>query len=292
MFTNSLAVSRVALLAFVSVSACRGTAHSDRRGPAEHSSSQALAGSKDPALKRCNAAREKARAALNAGAEPGQNFANVTNACADLYSEPGCANAFRRAASLPVEARAASIARACREAYCPKLAPPKPALCSPDEGQLPSRTLATWPELNTRILAFELNVPVEEAERLFPRSSPPVRDIERMNTVIPVQRATTDSGNAASTITVSLGVDANGRARTWIDGERPQLLPTRIDASNFAAIAASAKKRAATQVFIAVDERATHSQVVALIDALQQVGIANVSIQLLPSADQQNATKP
>ena len=291
MFTNSLAVSLVTVFALVFMSACRGPARGDSRSPAEHSSSQVLTGPKALAIKRCNAAREKTRAALDAGVEPGQAFASVATACADLYSESACANAFRTAATLPVEARAASIAFACRDAYCPKFAPPKPVLCEPDEGRSPLQMLATWPELDMRILSFELNVPVEEAERLVPRPPPSVVDVERTNAAMPVQRSSTDAGSAASVVTVSLGVDANGRARTWVDGGPPEVLPARIDASNFASIAANAKKRAATQVVIAVDERTTHSQVVALIDALQKVGITHVAIQLVPSADRQKAVK-
>jgi biopolymer transport protein ExbD len=152
--------------------------------------------------------------------------------------------------------------------------------------------LATWPELDTRILSFELNVPVEEVERLLPRPSSPVVDVVRRNTVIPVQRLSADAGRVASVVTVSLGVDANGRARTWVDSDPPEVLPAKIDISSFAAIATNAKKRAATQVVIAVDERTTHSQVVALIDALQKVGFTHITIQLRPSAERQSTTKP
>jgi len=125
-------------------------------------------------------------------------------------------------------------------------------------------------------------VPVEEAERLFPRPPPPVMDVEQTNAATPVQRSSADAGSAAKVVTVSLRVDPNGRARTWVDGDLPQVLPRRIDASSFAAVAANAKKRAADQVVIALDERATHSLVVALIDALQNVGITDVAIQLVP----------
>ena len=134
-------------------------------------------------------------------------------------------------------------------------------------------------------------MPVEEAERLFPRSPPPVVDVEQPNTAMPLQRSSADAGSVARVVTVSLRVDPNGRARAWVGGDPPEVLPQRIDASSFAAIAANAKKRAATQVVIALDERATYSQVVALIDALQKVGITDVAIQLVPSADRQNATK-
>lgn len=206
------------------MSACRGPANNDGRSPTARSNSPAFTGPKAPELQRCNAAREKARAALDAGVEAGQVFASVTTACADLYSEAGCANAFRAAATSPVESRAARIAHACRDAYCPKFASPKPAFCAPEAGQSPSQMLATWPELDTRILSFELNVPVEEVERLLPRPSSPVVDVVRRNTVIPVQRLSADAGRVASVVTVSLGVDANGRARTWVDSDPPRLL--------------------------------------------------------------------
>ena len=292
MFPNSLAVSRVTLLALVSMSACRGPAHNESRSPTAHSSSPALTGPKAPELQRCNAAREQARMALDAGVQAGQAFASATTACADLYSEPGCANAFRAAATSPVESRAARIAHACRDAYCPKFASLKPAFCAPEAGQSPSQMLTTWPELDTRILSFELKVPVEEVERLLPRPSPPVVDVVRTNTVIPVQRSNADAGSPTSVVTVSLGIDANGRARTWVDSDPPEVLPAKIDVSSFATIAANAKKQAATEVVIAVDERTTYSHVVALIDALQKVGITHIAMQRLPLAERQNTTKP
>jgi len=290
MLPARLSVSRVTLLIVALTSACRGSTHRSTRNPEGPSSSQALTGPKAPALKRCNAARENARAALDAGVAPGQVFASMTTACADLYSEPGCSNALRKAATLPIEARAASIARGCRDAYCPKFAPPKPALCAPEASQSPSQMLATWPELGMRILALELNVPVEEAARLVPRPSSPAVDVKPSNTVIPVQRTSADAGNAAIVVTVSLRVDANGRARTWVDQDPPELLPAEVDASNFAAVATNAKKRAATQVVIDVDERTTYSYVVGLVDALQSVGITNFGIQLAPSGEAASAT--
>jgi len=289
MFINRLASLLVTLFALASASACRGPARSDTRAPTEHPSALALIESKAPALRRCNDAREKARAAVETGVACDQAFAGVATACTELYTESGCAHAFRTAATLPMEARAVSIALACRDAYCPKLALPKPALCAPDEIRSALQMLAMWPELDARILSFELNVSVEEVERLVPRTTPVV-DVKQSNTVLPTLSA--ETGSATSILTVSLRVDANGRARTWVDGEPPEMLPVQIDVAAFATVAAKAKKRAAAQVVIAVDKRATHSQVVALIDALMNEGISNVAMQLVPSVEPQNAVKP
>jgi biopolymer transport protein ExbD len=118
--------------------------------------------------------------------------------------------------------------------------------------------------------------------------SPPVVDVVRTNTVVPVQRSSADAGSAANIVTVSLGVDANGRARTWVDNDPPEVLPAKIDISSFATVASKAKERTATQVVIAVDERTTYSQVVALIDALQKVGLTHIAIQLVPLTERDN----
>jgi len=280
-FINSLVASLVTLLALAS--ACRGPARSDSRSPAEQSSALALTGPKALAARRCNDAREKARAAVGTGVACGQAFAGIGTACTDLYTEPGCANAFRASATLPLEKQAASIALACRDAYCPKLEPPKPILCALAETRSQSQMLAMWPELDTRILAFELNVSVEEAEQLVLRCALPVVDAQQTNMAIPT--SSTESGSAASVLTVSIGVDANGRPCTWVDGEPPELLPVQIDVGAFASVAAKAKKRTAAQVVIAVDKRATYSQVVALIDALNKEGISTVAMQLVPSSE-------
>jgi len=282
-FINSLAASLVTLMVLLSASACRGPARSDSRSPAEQSSALALTGPKALAVRRCNDAREKARAAVGTGVACGQAFAGIATACTDLYTEPGCANAFRASATLPLEEQAASIALACRDAYCPKLEPPMPILCALDEIRSQSQMLAMWPELDTRILAFELNVSVEEVERLISRLAPPVADVKQTNTAI--STLSTETGSATSFLTVSLRVDANGRARTWVDGEPPEMLPVQIDIGAFASVAAKAKKRAAAQVVIAVDNRATYSQVGALIDALNKEGISNVAMQLVPSSE-------
>jgi hypothetical protein len=158
-----------------------------------------------------------------------------------------------------------------------------PILCALDEIRSQSQMLAMWPELDTRILAFELNVSVEEVERLISRLAPPVADVKQTNTAI--STLSTETGSATSFLTVSLRVDANGRARTWVDGEPPEMLPVQIDIGAFASVAAKAKKRAAAQVVIAVDNRATYSQVGALIDALNKEGISNVAMQLVPSSE-------
>jgi biopolymer transport protein ExbD len=186
---------------------------------------------------------------------------------------------------MPVEARAAGLALACRDAYCSKFVAPKPLLCESSELPLPSRLLATWPELDMRILSLELNVSLEEVARLLPRPAPPVVEAEGPSAPLPVASSSTGDGGAATVVVVSLGFDANGSVRAWVDEDPPDLLPAQPSAASFAGVAAKARKRAGTRVVVAADARAPHGQVVALIDALKQVGFAHVAMQVTPSTE-------
>jgi biopolymer transport protein ExbD len=292
MLTNGRELAVFTVSGLVCACACRAPAQSESHGAAEHSRSAALSGPKASALQRCNAARENARRAIDAGGEPSQALASVTTSCADLYAEAGCANAFRKAMTVPVEARAASIALACRDAYCPRLADPKPALCASNEPVLPSRLLAVWPELDMRILSLELNVSLEEVARLLPRPAAPAAGAQTPSVALPVPRASADDDGGASVVVVSLGFDAGGNVRVWVDEEPPEMLPAKPDASSFAGVAARASKHAATRVVIAADARAPHGDVVALIDALKQVGIMHVAVQVSPATEPLKGSHP
>jgi hypothetical protein len=106
---------------------------------------------------------EKCRAGLleAAKAEPGSRSVVLSSACADLYVEPGCRNAWVHAGHVDPAARINRLIVACRDAYCPKLSQPKPALCAMNLG--PEANAATrqerwshWPELQAAIFARDL----------------------------------------------------------------------------------------------------------------------------------------
>jgi hypothetical protein len=98
----------------------------------------------------------------------------VARACADLYGEPACAQAMRNPPADP-STRAATIARACRDAYCPRLAEPRPALCQRSELPVPTQLLTEHGELMRRALAFELGVSPELLAPLFAPRPPTQR---------------------------------------------------------------------------------------------------------------------
>jgi len=90
------------------------------------------------------------------GGAPGHS-AVIARACADVYSEPGCASVMRDPPRRS-EAITGAIAAACRNAYCPRLAAPRPTLCAMLGLPPPVELGRRWRELQNRILALELDV--------------------------------------------------------------------------------------------------------------------------------------
>lgn len=119
------------------------------------------------ALARCLAAREEASTPDPARAEQ-ERTTKLAVACADLYSEPRCAQAFRGWSQTPLTERAATVARACRDAYCPRLVEPKPVLCSEPDLPAPSAQPVVFAELDQRVLSLELGLSLEEVHALWP----------------------------------------------------------------------------------------------------------------------------
>ncbi|GAC1372858.1 MAG: hypothetical protein NVSMB47_20590 [Polyangiales bacterium] len=81
----------------------------------------------------------------------------VALACSALYSEAGCREGFARAWSDVTSAadRVAVFTDACRDAYCPGLAEPRPQLCAGVVGSLGDRAMQ-WQEFSRRILVRDL----------------------------------------------------------------------------------------------------------------------------------------
>jgi hypothetical protein len=106
------------------------------------------------------------------GGAPGR-FAAIARACADVYSEPGCASVMRDPPRRP-EAITRAIAQACRDG--PRLAAPRPTLCAMPELPPPVELGRRWRELQNRILALELEVAPDQIETLAPPMDIPVRE--------------------------------------------------------------------------------------------------------------------
>jgi hypothetical protein len=78
----------------------------------------------------------------------------VMTRCAALYSEKACREANENFDNAPAELRLAQLARSCRDAYCPKLAAPKPQLCEMKDPSL-TELGSGWRELDTAILKHD-----------------------------------------------------------------------------------------------------------------------------------------
>ncbi len=79
-------------------------------------------------------------------------------ACASLFSRPACRDAHLRAAELPLDSFAATIARECARDYCPSFgAGHRPAACEEDADADGGALEAAWPELRTAIWELELD---------------------------------------------------------------------------------------------------------------------------------------
>ena len=160
--------------------------------------------------------------------------ARIAESCADLYSESACANAYKSWSHTPVESRAARIASACRDAYCPKLAAPKPQLCQSTELPPPSRLLESWAELNQRILALELGTSDLD---LLPISSFPMGSARAVAIPSPASSA------ALSATTITLRVGPKGAPIASIERESEHEVPASPSAADFATIAQLAARR-------------------------------------------------
>lgn len=94
--------------------------------------------------------------AMTPSTEGPSRAAIVAKACAPLYTEPRCRQAHEKF-DLPHPAeRARTLAEACRDAYCPKLSEPKPALCAGDRWPMkPSDLAHAWSEFVPLVLAAD-----------------------------------------------------------------------------------------------------------------------------------------
>lgn len=194
--------------------------------------------------------------------------ANIAESCADLYSRSACSQAMKRWSSTPVESRAASIARACRDAYCPSLEEPKPALCLSLDLPAPSELPSQWNELNERVLRLELGD--------VPRDLSP---LARFPFGPSIATPLPEPEPASLSVVIRLSVGAKGEATASIDdGSGVRASAPGSDFSSIANLAAS--KDPNVYVVIAADSHVTHRDVVLLMDALKQAGVHRITLQV------------
>jgi hypothetical protein len=98
--------------------------------------------------------------------EPYARGRRIADACGALYAEGGCRHAYSRAwakHTSPVD-RIKIASEGCRDAYCPRLPMPKPALC--DEAQITLITTGTtWRDFVRVVLTRDLGA--VRADRVF-----------------------------------------------------------------------------------------------------------------------------
>lgn len=130
----------------------------------------------------------------NLGKTPRPHAADVSRACAGVYREPACAEAMRNPPEDPT-AFASTIARACRDAYCPRLPAPRPRLCGAADLPPPSALLTQWAELEQQIMAFELGLdpkvlaPFFRPIVVYPKDVPAQQPAPRAAIVVDVRTA-------------------------------------------------------------------------------------------------------
>jgi biopolymer transport protein ExbD len=235
-------------------------------------------GDKAQALVRCAAAGERAQAKLPAA--PDEAFAEMTAGCAYLYSAPACREAFLNAGKAPPESRLSGIIDACRGAYCPRLAEPKPDLCLDPRTTTALDQLTQWRAFTRRVFALELGVSEDELPRSLgmPFGATPS---------IPLETPRPQAGAQAAPARLELALDPQGRPIVSIDRNghaSSYALPPDPTPQDFAAVARAASEQAGPggSVVIRADRRVPHGAVIALLDALKANGVTRIAFGVSP----------
>jgi hypothetical protein len=200
--------------------------------------------------------------------DPPALVAELARGCADIYVEP-CAAAMRSAPADP-DQFASTAARACRDAYCPRLPAPRPRLC--ERGALPPQAelLGEWGELHQQILARELGLPPETLAPLFqPVTALAVRDVAR---------------EGPAPVHVYARPEGGSRMRVWLEGGGGITVDLYGGSKPLATLAHTARAKAApdAQVIFACDRRLPYGAVVSILDAFKKEGFARIALSVRP----------
>ncbi|MBN2496924.1 MAG: hypothetical protein JXR96_20200 [Deltaproteobacteria bacterium] len=230
-----------------------------------------------PAMARCvQGFAELARSSVR----PEDMSAILAEACAGLFVEPGCSRAWKDLAPQPPDQRSAALIAACREAYCPLLSGPRPALCDAEIPDGHTERLLVWTQLLWAILRHDLGP--DRAAELYaslvvyaillepiavhtePIALPAVPEPRAITLQVAVEQG-------------SLHISLPGPGRTWsmtTQPEQPELeplveflrgLPDRPD-----------------RAVIMASRDCSYRVVVAVMDALQRAGISQLALSAQP----------
>jgi len=200
--------------------------------------------------------------------DPPSLIAELARDCADIYSEPACAAAMRNAPADPSQF-ASTLARACRDAYCPHLPAPRPRLCDRRDLPPPTELLGQWAELHQQIFARELGIAPEGLAPLFqPMTVPAARDVTP----------------APPPVHVYAKTEGSHRMRVWVDGVDSITVDLYGGSKPLAALARAAHTSAApdAQVIFACDRRLPYGAVVSVLDAFKKEGFARIALSVRP----------
>lgn len=106
---------------------------------------------KDPAVARCEQGIVRAIRIEDVQKSTRLYF----ESCAALHKEPGCAKAWKKAATAPTERQMKIVALGCRKAYCDALGKDKFDLCKSDLDQSAEALQKAWPPFHDAILRRE-----------------------------------------------------------------------------------------------------------------------------------------
>lgn len=278
--THLLRIHRWSVLGAVFLAGCgeggASTSQATAATSASATTTSASSADKLQALVRCAAAGERARA--KRAAAPDEAYVELVRGCADIYSAPECRGAILETTRAPLGSGFAGVIRACRAAYCPRLAEPKPELCT---AQIDENSLAwspQWQAFTRRMLAHEMGVSEDELPKSF---SAPFPDV-------PLPMPAPSAAAEAIVAGIEIRLDPKGAPVTTVerDGERlPFYLPASPAPPDFTPAVAAAIKRggASTRVVVRADKGVPHATVIGLLDALKQQGVTHIALGTLPA---------
>jgi biopolymer transport protein ExbD len=231
-------------------------------------------------LARCLSVREEASTPDPARTDH-EHATKLAVACADLYSESRCSQAFRAWSQTPVTERAATVTRACRDAYCPRLTQPKPVLCAESDLPPPSAQPVVFAELNQRILSFELDLSLERVHALLPvpLSLRAPLGVEVVSAA-PLPSAIPLDAPGRFVVRVELGIDPRGQAYVAIDDGQRVALPASAPEATLREVAEAARTRVTdsqARVVMHVDRKIAHGTVLALLSALRAAQFSRIA---------------
>jgi biopolymer transport protein ExbD len=208
--------------------------------------------------------------------------ADLARACADIYREPACAEAMRNPPKDPARF-AATIAAACRDAYCPRLPAPRPKLCASPDLPPPTQLLAEWGVLQQHMLALELGA---DPKTLAPLFQPVTVAMPRDLSAAPAA--------PRPTVRVYAKPERAGQARVWIDGGKSIVVLEDDPAGPLSALARETRASApeGAQIVFSIDKNARYSLVTALIDAFKKEGFHKFAFSVQPSAAPERRPSP